>query len=103
MAFYKPVCIAIKFLHRQSDWNCRRKRKTRCNSKTWTGPPLKNFDWGPLGGFTTAGLNVGYQVNEQCRVNLGVTTLFNISSCLKVFYFFGRYILLFNNPHLHKR
>ena len=40
-------------------------------------PLLKNFDWGPLGGFTTVDLNVSYQLNEQCRVNLGVTNLFD--------------------------
>ncbi len=38
---------------------------------------LKNFDWGPLGGFTTVNLQAGYQFTSQCRVNLGVTNLFN--------------------------
>lgn len=38
---------------------------------------LKNFDWGPLGGFTTVDLQAGYQFTHQCRVNLGVTNLFN--------------------------
>ncbi|MBB1283133.1 TonB-dependent receptor [Flavisolibacter sp. BT320] len=45
-----------------------------------TGEPRyypKNFDWGPLGSFTTVDLQAGYQFTTQCRVNLGVTNLFN--------------------------
>lgn len=38
---------------------------------------LKNFDWGPLGGFVTVDVNAGYQVNQQLRLNMGVTNLFN--------------------------
>jgi iron complex outermembrane receptor protein len=41
-------------------------------------PPLiKNFDWGPLGGFTTIDLSTGYKVNEQVTVNMGITNLFD--------------------------
>ncbi|HEV7332412.1 MAG TPA: TonB-dependent receptor [Flavisolibacter sp.] len=40
-------------------------------------PLLKNFDWGPLGGFTTVDLQAGYQFTTQSRVNLGITNLFN--------------------------
>lgn len=38
---------------------------------------FKNFDWGPLGGFTTVDLNAGYQFNQMISVNLGITNLFN--------------------------
>jgi len=40
-------------------------------------PILKNFDWGPLGDFTTIDLNAGYKFNEMLSVNMGVTNLFN--------------------------
>lgn len=40
-------------------------------------PLLKNFDWGPLGGFTTIDLQLGYQITSQSQVNLGVTNLLN--------------------------
>jgi iron complex outermembrane receptor protein len=40
---------------------------------------LKNYDWGPLGGFTTIDLSAGYKVNEMTSVNIGVTNLFNIN------------------------
>lgn len=40
-------------------------------------PLLKNFDWGPLGGFTTVDINAGYQFNQVISVNLGITNLFN--------------------------
>ena len=38
---------------------------------------LKNFDWGPLGGFITFDLNTGYKFNEMVSVNLGITNLFD--------------------------
>jgi iron complex outermembrane receptor protein len=38
---------------------------------------LKNFDWGPLGGFVTVDVNAGYQLNSLLRLNMGVTNLFN--------------------------
>ena len=38
---------------------------------------FKNFDWGPLGDFTTFDLNAGYKFNEMLSVNMGVTNLFN--------------------------
>ena len=38
---------------------------------------LKNFDWGPLGGFTTIDLSAGYKVNQMMQVNMGITNLFN--------------------------
>lgn len=40
-------------------------------------PLLKNFDWGPLGGFTTVDISAGYQFNQMIRLNMGVTNLFN--------------------------
>ncbi|QNA45428.1 TonB-dependent receptor [Lacibacter sediminis] len=38
---------------------------------------FKNFDWGPLGGFTSVDLSTGYQFNQMISINLGVTNLFN--------------------------
>ena len=39
-------------------------------------PPIrKNFDWGPLGGFTTIDLRGSYKLNEMVRFNLGITNL----------------------------
>jgi len=39
-------------------------------------PPLiKNFDWGPLGGFTTIDLSAGYKVNEKVTVNMSIANL----------------------------
>jgi iron complex outermembrane receptor protein len=41
-------------------------------------PPLiKNFDWGPLGGFTTIDVEAGYKFNEMVTVNAGVSNLLN--------------------------
>jgi iron complex outermembrane receptor protein len=40
-------------------------------------PLLKNFDWGPLGGFTSVDVSAGYQFNEMISGNIGVTNLFN--------------------------
>ncbi|MBP6687238.1 MAG: TonB-dependent receptor [Lacibacter sp.] len=40
-------------------------------------PIIKNYDWGPLGGFTTIDLSAGYKLNQMVSVNLGVTNLFN--------------------------
>ena len=37
----------------------------------------KNFDWGPLGGFTTIDLSAGYKVNQMVQLNMGLTNLFN--------------------------
>ena len=38
---------------------------------------LKNFDWGPLGGFTTIDLSAGYKVNQMLQLNMGITNLFD--------------------------
>ena len=38
---------------------------------------LKNFDWGPLGDFTTIDLSAGYKVNQMLQLNMGITNLFN--------------------------
>jgi outer membrane receptor protein involved in Fe transport len=38
---------------------------------------LKNFDWGPLGGFTTVDLTAGYRVNQMIQLNMGITNLFD--------------------------
>jgi iron complex outermembrane receptor protein len=37
----------------------------------------KNFDWGPLGGFTTIDLSAGYKINQMVQLNLGITNLFD--------------------------
>lgn len=37
----------------------------------------KNFDHGALGGFTTIDLATGYQLNDNIRLNLGITNLLN--------------------------
>jgi len=38
---------------------------------------IKNFDWGPLGGFTIIDLSAGYKVNNMINLNMGITNLFN--------------------------
>jgi iron complex outermembrane receptor protein len=38
---------------------------------------IKNFDWGPLGGFISIDLSTGYEVNKMVKVNMGITNLFN--------------------------
>jgi iron complex outermembrane receptor protein len=45
-----------------------------------TGAPrnyVKNFNHGPLGGFTTIDLSTGYEFNDNIRLNIGVTNLLN--------------------------
>ena len=37
----------------------------------------KNFDWGPLGGFTTIDLNAGYRLNQMVQLNMNITNLLN--------------------------
>ena len=37
----------------------------------------KNFNWGPLGGFTTIDLSAGYRVNQMISVNMTITNLFD--------------------------
>jgi iron complex outermembrane receptor protein len=39
---------------------------------------FKNFNWGPLGGFTTFDISGGYRFNEQLQFNAGVSNLFNV-------------------------
>ena len=42
------------------------------------GKPLpKNFDWGPLGGFTTFDFNAGYKINEMISAGMSITNLFD--------------------------
>jgi outer membrane receptor for ferrienterochelin and colicins len=36
---------------------------------------LKNFDWGPLGGFVTFDLNAGYKLNSMVSLNMNITNL----------------------------
>ena len=36
---------------------------------------LKNFDWGPLGGFTIIDLSAGYKINSMMSVGLNITNL----------------------------
>jgi iron complex outermembrane receptor protein len=38
---------------------------------------LRNFDWGPLGGFTTFDLEIGYKISNVLSVNTSVTNLLN--------------------------
>lgn len=38
---------------------------------------LKNFDWGPLGGFTTVDLSAGYRFTKILSAGAGVSNLFN--------------------------
>jgi len=38
---------------------------------------LKNFDWGPLGGFTTFDFNAGYKINEMLSAGMSITNLFD--------------------------
>jgi len=38
---------------------------------------FKNFDWGPLGGFTTFDINTGWRFNEMVSINGGVSNLLN--------------------------
>ncbi|MEO7294205.1 MAG: TonB-dependent receptor, partial [Ginsengibacter sp.] len=40
-------------------------------------PLLKNFDWGPLGNFTTVDLSAGYKLNKMVGVGMGITNLFD--------------------------
>ncbi len=40
-------------------------------------PLLKNFDWGPLGGFISIDLNAGYKINKMLSLNMGITNLLN--------------------------
>ena len=40
-------------------------------------PIKRNFDHGPLGGFTTIDLSSGYTINQQVQLNMGITNLFN--------------------------
>ena len=47
-------------------------------SRGQVGPYTKNFDWGPLGGFTVFDLNASYRINEMIVLNLNVTNLFNV-------------------------
>jgi iron complex outermembrane receptor protein len=38
---------------------------------------LKNFDWGPLGGFTTFDFSAGYKINEMLSAGMSITNLFD--------------------------
>jgi iron complex outermembrane receptor protein len=38
---------------------------------------IKNFDWGPLGGFTTVDLSAGYKFNAMVSAGVSITNLFN--------------------------
>ena len=42
------------------------------NGQRWY---LKNFDWGPLGDFTTVDVSAGYKFNEMVSINMGITNL----------------------------
>lgn len=54
------------------------------NLLTWRGTPIvedargtDSYNYGPLGGFFTLDLNVGYHVTDNFRVNLSAVNLFN--------------------------
>jgi outer membrane receptor for ferrienterochelin and colicins len=47
-------------------------------SRGKVGPYTKNFDWGPLGGFTVFDLSASYRINEMTGLNLNITNLFNV-------------------------
>ena len=52
---------------------------TRINSQTGDSTFVnKNFNWGPLGGFTTFDLNMGYRINTMMSVGMGITNVFDI-------------------------
>ena len=38
---------------------------------------LKNFNWGPLGGFISIDLNAGYRINQMLSLNMGITNVLN--------------------------
>jgi len=38
---------------------------------------LKNFDWGPLGGFTTIDIGAGYRLSQMTQLNMSITNLLN--------------------------
>ena len=38
---------------------------------------LKNFDWGPLGGFISFDLHAGYKINQMLSVNMAITNVLN--------------------------
>jgi len=38
---------------------------------------LKNFDWGPLGGFVSFDLNAGYKLNNMVNLNMNITNMLN--------------------------
>lgn len=40
-------------------------------------PLLKNFDWGPLGGFTTFDFSAGYRLSDSVSLNIGITNVLN--------------------------
>jgi len=40
-------------------------------------PLLKNFNHGPLGGFTTVDLSAGYKLNKMVGISMGITNLFD--------------------------
>lgn len=39
---------------------------------------IKNFDWGPLGGFAVVDLDAGYKWNERVTLTVNVTNLFDV-------------------------
>jgi len=41
-------------------------------------PIIKNFDWGPLGGFAIIDLGAGYKLNDMIILNMNITNLFNV-------------------------
>jgi outer membrane receptor protein involved in Fe transport len=57
-----------------------RRGKVYCGNDPVTNQPryyIKNFDWGPLGGFTIIDLSAGYKLNNMINLNMGITNLFN--------------------------
>lgn len=46
---------------------------TKQGEGTW----VINYDWGPLGGFTSFDMNTGYQIKKNITWSLGISNLFN--------------------------
>jgi outer membrane receptor for ferrienterochelin and colicins len=47
------------------------------NKRGQSGYYLKNFDWGPLGGFISFDLNAGYKINQMVSINMAITNVLN--------------------------
>ena len=48
-----------------------------CDGRTDGKRLDKNFDWGPLGGFTTFDFSARYKINEMISAGMNITNLFD--------------------------